>query len=244
VTKLLGTLAALYGPAGSMSLGAGIIIGMLLTLSICAVAAKMNLRRRRAPSGSPHDRFIESELHRATLAAGNDSLTGLLNRRGLDAWIESNGRPPGTVLYIDLDGFKAVNDGGGHAAGDETLAEVATIVRHAVRVQDAVARFGGDEFVIYLAGENDAAIALNVVSRISSAVGLLLPLGPGRNVRIGVSIGSALVGGGVAFADALRFADADAYRIKAEHRARRRRTERAKDVAPNMELFHSVALDA
>lgn len=231
------SLATAYKAAGSASLGAGIVIGMVLSLGILAVAATVRTRGRRVPLSAMEHKLIESKLSEANIAASHDLLTGLLNRRGLEAWIETNGRPQGTVLYIDLDGFKAVNDRGGHAAGDETLAAVAAIVRHSVRAQDAVARFGGDEFVVYLAGEDSAANARNIVSRISSAVGFLLPLGPESNVRIGASIGVAPVGEDTPLAEALKLADGDAYRIKAEHRARRRRATHVRTVALNMELF-------
>jgi diguanylate cyclase (GGDEF)-like protein len=87
-----------------------------------------------------------------------------------------------------------------------------------VRVQDAVARFGGDEFVVILADYDDAGFTQEIISRISSAVGALLPLGPASSVRIGVSIGSALIDAYASFSEALEHADADAYRIKEEHR--------------------------
>jgi hypothetical protein len=64
---------------------------------------------------------LRREKDAATIAATHDTLTGLLNRRGLEAWIQLRAGLVGTLLYLDIDGFKAVNDRGGHAAGDETL---------------------------------------------------------------------------------------------------------------------------
>jgi len=165
---------------------------------------------------------LELELREATLAAGHDPLTGLLNRRGLEAWLNASAHHAGTVLFIDIDCFKEINDEGGHAAGDDVLTIVARIIRHAVREEDAVSRFGGDEFVVVLNGLSDGALTSDVIARISSAVGFLLPLGATSAVRIGVSIGSATFGAGVAFGEALESADADAYRVKADHHARSR----------------------
>jgi diguanylate cyclase (GGDEF)-like protein len=170
---------------------------------------------------------IEAELHRAQVAAGRDPLTNLLNRRGLEEIIEKIERPA-SVLYIDLDGFKAINDEGGHDAGDDTLTVVARIIRHSVREQDAVARFGGDEFVVVLAACDDNATVENIASRISSAVGFLLPLGPESDTRIGASIGSAVLTDRVTFAEALKAADLGAYRVKAEHHARLRQSRRTR----------------
>jgi diguanylate cyclase (GGDEF)-like protein len=162
--------------------------------------------------------LIKEQLRATSLAAGRDPLTGLLNLRGLYEWLNAIDVSSGTVLYIDIDGFKAVNDEGDHAAGDQTLTVLARIIRHCVRVQDAVARFGGDEFVVILADCDDAGFTQEIISRISSAVGALLPLGPASSVRIGVSIGSALIDAYASFSEALEHADADAYRIKEEHR--------------------------
>ncbi len=176
---------------------------------------------------------LEAELREATLAAGHDPLTGLLNRRGLEAWLKATVRHAGTVLFIDIDCFKEINDEGGHAAGDDVLTIVARIIRHAVREQDAVSRFGGDEFVVVLNGISDAALTTDVVARISSAVGFLVPLGAKSEARIGVSIGSATFGAGVTFSEALELADADAYRVKAEHHVRTRSVRQRSLTPPN-----------
>jgi diguanylate cyclase (GGDEF)-like protein len=172
--------------------------------------------------------LIKEQLRATSLAAGRDPLTGLLNRRGLYECDVSSG----TVLFIDIDGFKAVNDEGGHAAGDHTLIVLAHIIRHCVRAQDAVARFGGDEFVVILADCDDAGPTQEIISRISSAVGALLPLGPASSVRIGVSIGSALIDACASFSEALEHADADAYRIKEEHHAKLREIRRLVNAPP------------
>ena len=97
----------------------------------------------------------EAELFRM---ATHDSLTGLANRallldrleQGLKARVRARtgGRGPLTVLFLDLDRFKAVNDADGHAAGDEVLRVVAAALEHTFRPADTIARVGGDEFVV------------------------------------------------------------------------------------------------
>lgn len=86
--------------------------------------------------------------------AVTDELTGLLNRRGFEAEINralaaaQRYQEAGVLIYVDLDGFKRVNDTHGHAAGDEVLCNVARILMENVRNSDHVGRLGGDEFVI------------------------------------------------------------------------------------------------
>jgi diguanylate cyclase (GGDEF)-like protein len=162
---------------------------------------------------------IERELSAATFAATHDPLTGLLNRRGLETWIESQRRLVATLLYLDIDGFKAVNDRGGHAAGDDTLRLVARIVHHAVREEDQCARMGGDEFLVVLLSVSDGQNVVDVVTRIISAVDSLHPLGPGDDTRIGMSIGVGHLAGAASFHAALAEADSDLYQRKSERQA-------------------------
>jgi diguanylate cyclase (GGDEF)-like protein len=97
-------------------------------------------------------------------AAQLDSLTGLVNRRGAASAVsEAAALPapePVALLLIDLDGFKDVNDNAGHLAGDVVLQRVATALRTAARLDDIVARWGGDEFVVVAVLDEDRALAL------------------------------------------------------------------------------------
>jgi diguanylate cyclase (GGDEF)-like protein/PAS domain S-box-containing protein len=111
-------------------------------------------------SGAP-DFFVaviedKSEIKRAHSEAMRDPLTGLLNRRGfLDRATRALKRAARAqhamgLVYLDLDGFKGVNDGRGHAVGDVCLTEVARMIETVTRPEDALARMGGDEFTILM----------------------------------------------------------------------------------------------
>jgi diguanylate cyclase (GGDEF)-like protein len=94
--------------------------------------------------------------------ARRDALTGLLNRRAFDEHLEQMlaeaGETPVTVALLDVDGFKAVNDTGGHAVGDEVLATLARIFMRTVRANEHVFRIGGDEFAVVIAGATEAGV--------------------------------------------------------------------------------------
>ncbi|TAG73014.1 MAG: GGDEF domain-containing protein [Burkholderiales bacterium] len=132
-------------------------------------------------------------LHFAT----HDVLTGLGNRRALtERLVQAIARAERTgdavaVLFIDLDGFKQINDAHGHSAGDAVLREVATRLRAVARASDFVARLGGDEFVILLDAEVGAETASLVAERVLAALSPLISLSAG-NAPIGASIGIAM----------------------------------------------------
>lgn len=90
------------------------------------------------------------ELEHARTLASTDSLTGLLNRQGfLDGVRSLEPSTSGTIFFIDLDGFKQVNDTRGHEGGDSVLREAATLISSQFRAHDLVGRFGGDEFAVF-----------------------------------------------------------------------------------------------
>jgi len=118
---------------------------------------------------------LRRAMQRVQTLALTDSLTGLPNRPAfLDVLSRAIARQqrddlPFSLLYLDLDGFKALNDSQGHAAGDRALVEVASVLRGAVRRHDLPARLGGDEFGLLLAG-GDGAEAAVVGDRLRRAI--------------------------------------------------------------------------
>lgn len=163
---------------------------------------------------------VAMSLHQLRGAAAHrrlamtDSLTGLLNRRALFDLVGAEPMPPGTaVVMLDLDGFKAINDQFGHAAGDEVLRRFAAIVRSNIRDTDTAARLGGEEFCLILRGL-DPAGAQAVAERIRADLEATTALAPDRGaptVSAGIAIGSAL---GDSFDRLLRQADERLYRAK------------------------------
>ncbi|HEU4671693.1 MAG TPA: GGDEF domain-containing protein [Candidatus Limnocylindrales bacterium] len=124
----------------------------------------------------------------------HDELTGLLNRRGFNDRVEpilrraKAGQAKAALVMVDLDGFKAVNDTLGHAAGDDVLRQTGKRLRSAIRYTDVAARFGGDEFVLVLGGVPDRAAAQRIVKRVHSRVIEPIALA-GRKVVVGASMG-------------------------------------------------------
>jgi diguanylate cyclase (GGDEF)-like protein len=152
--------------------------------------------------------------------ATHDDLTQLPNRALIKERIEqallqhARHNESLALLFIDLDGFKEVNDRYGHDTGDELLLKLAEVLSGAVRKSDTVARFGGDEFVILLTGllsRDDAAI---VAEKILQQLAQPVTLSVGE-VKVGVSIGIAIYPeDGTDSARLLKVADSLMYRIK------------------------------
>ncbi len=141
-------------------------------------------------------RQLEQAVSASRREAGTDALTGLANRRRLLAHLRGRSRRPGlAALFVDLDGFKAVNDSLGHDAGDEVLSTVARRLRGALRPQDLLARHGGDEFVAVLERLATAAETEAVAGRILDTVGRPILAG-GHTVSLTASVGIALAAAG------------------------------------------------
>ncbi|WEO76355.1 EAL domain-containing protein [Cryobacterium sp. SO2] len=157
--------------------------------------------------------------------AFNDRLTGMHNRawilNALELDLDQAQRSGGTVgvLFIDLDNFKLVNDSLGHAAGDEVLAEIAERMMGAMRPQDRVGRFGGDEFVVVVPDGHDPAEVERVAERIATALGTELTI-EGHRIMPTVSIGIALSTPESTAASLLRDTDSALFRAKKSGRAR------------------------
>ncbi|XVV16476.1 diguanylate cyclase domain-containing protein [Actinoplanes sp. CA-131856] len=142
--------------------------------------------------------------------ATHDALTGLANRKkfldALDAELASGAAP--LILFCDLDGFKAVNDGLGHVAGDQLLRQVAVRLTGCVRGTDLLARYGGDEFVVLC---RDASA--EVVPRIEAAFAAPFVV-TGEHASVGVSVGAVRAAPGDDAVSVLRRADGAMYEVK------------------------------
>ncbi len=129
--------------------------------------------------------------------AWTDPLTGLLNRRSfyeeLDRRFSRLDRnlQPGTLLYIDLDNFKPINDKFGHDVGDEALCSIAALLRQTVRPTDLIARLGGDEFVIWMDNADHFVAAERAAALCHDIPRLVGELGDTPGIQITASIGIA-----------------------------------------------------
>ncbi|HEV7205891.1 MAG TPA: EAL domain-containing protein [Jatrophihabitans sp.] len=159
-----------------------------------------------------------------TRQALHDPLTGLANRTLLTDRLERaltvrvGGDVGVGVLYLDLDGFKAINDTAGHAAGDRLLVDVARRLEGCVRPGDTVSRIGGDEFVLVCVGLTEPAMLHQVAHRVLDSISFAVEV-DGSVARIGASIGVALADGHDA-GQLLRLADEAMYRAKRAGRNR------------------------
>lgn len=160
-------------------------------------------------------------LQRVEALSVTDDLTGLYNSRYLNMALRReskravrSGRPL-SLLFLDLDGFKTVNDAHGHLLGSRALVETAEVVRSCSRETDIVARFGGDEFAVILpdtGGQGASAVAERVRERLAAFRFLAAE---GLNVRLTVSVGVATLPEAALSAEALiEAADAAMYRVK------------------------------
>jgi diguanylate cyclase (GGDEF)-like protein len=173
-------------------------------------------------SGALHD------SHRAlTVRASHDSLTGLANRATLTERLGASFNTVSdrrarqeSVLFIDIDDFKDVNDSGGHEGGDALLVELAARLSDCVRPYDLVARLGGDEFAIVVVEENGASTAVEVAERILAALRAPFVVN-GARLTVSVSIGVAQRGPEtVDAAELLRHADFAMYVAKGAGKGR------------------------
>jgi diguanylate cyclase (GGDEF)-like protein/PAS domain S-box-containing protein len=179
--------------------------------------------------------------------AFHDALTGLPNRalflkRSRESLTAKAARRPDVaVLFVDLDGFKAVNDTAGHQVGDELLVLAAQRLRDSVREGDTVARLGGDEFAVLLVGEVDRERAYGIAERLRGAVSAPYVVGNEEHTvaaSIGIAFADPAVGPEGA-ADLLRSADLAMYQAK------KRGKDRVHEYSPELrtELRRRTELD-
>ena len=168
--------------------------------------------------------------------AAHDPLTGLPNKTLMDDRLAmaceraTRENTLAALLFIDLDGFKGVNDSQGHAAGDRVLVEVARRLEAGLRKVDTAARLGGDEFLVVLDGIGSRADADTVAAKLIELVGQPIAVG-GEAVRIGVSIGIAVFPEDTRqVSDLVRLADGAMYGVK---RAGKNGYRRAADAVPS-----------
>ncbi|MEE4638241.1 MAG: diguanylate cyclase [Wenzhouxiangella sp.] len=160
--------------------GNQLLIALLVVLSIALLAAAGAYRSYRAKASLQRDlaqrnKALEKALEQINDLARHDSLTGLFNRRALEELgereVSRQQRQGGalSVMLMDIDYFKSINDRFGHAIGDEVLKGLAAILRQNFRDNDVVGRWGGEEFLCILP-ETDAAAAQTTARRIQSAL--------------------------------------------------------------------------
>jgi len=198
---------------------------LALAAALGAALALLRFQQRRR---------LEVALGRQAL---RDALTGLANRALFRDRVEhalTRLARPGAlvagapqrvaVLFLDLDGFKAVNDRLGHHAGDRLLQGVAARLLNATRGCDTVARLGGDEFAVLLENARGAADAVTVAERIVHMLSTPIPLddaaGGARSARVSASVGIAFAEPAVSVDTLLRQADAAMYQVKADGKGR------------------------
>ncbi|MEN1927260.1 GGDEF domain-containing protein [Luteimonas qiangzhengi] len=183
----------------------------VIPLRMKAPAWGVLLLRRAGQEGlAPDEMALASEFCRTTQmqvdqaiaaiqlrqSAELDALTGSLNRRSVDQWLvrcvdeaDRDGQPL-SVLFVDLDRFKLINDRHGHAAGDQCLRAVAGALAGALEEGDIFGRYGGEEFVVILPGRTGAA-ARQVGERLRAAVERQVTDWEGQPLRLTVSVGVA-----------------------------------------------------
>ncbi|GKY88609.1 diguanylate cyclase domain-containing protein [Sinisalibacter aestuarii] len=232
----------LIGTAVQLADGRGVLINLSFGIAVIDAVAQFNLTgsdfaatdltlellylveanaAAMAESRELNERLQGAKVM-AEAEAQSDTLTGLANRRALDQVLARQiaRARPFALMHLDLDYFKQVNDTLGHAAGDAVLTHVAAILLEETRTGDAVARVGGDEFVLVISGLIDAprltALASRLIRRLEEPIGI-----GAREARISASIGIAVSTGYARPEARIMMHDADValYASKARGRA-------------------------
>ncbi len=173
------------------------------------------------------ERRLAEARDRFRTQATRDPLTGLANRmhimETLDREVQRTERQhtPVSVIMVDLDHFKRINDTHGHPAGDEVLRQASARMNDAIRSYDAVGRYGGEEFIVVLPGA-DLKTASIVAERLRRAISDCCVRLPTGNLQVTASLGVSAIGGGVPIdpEELVKRADAALYQAKDEGRNR------------------------
>lgn len=202
----------LIAAASALGPGQGVLVNLSFGISVIDAVARFDLSAsdfaatdlalemlylvEANAAAMAESRKLNERLHGAKQLAEaeamSDTLTGLQNRRALDDALNRliRRKVAFTLMHVDLDYFKKVNDTLGHAAGDAVLAEVAQVLRDATRPEDLVARVGGDEFVLVLKGVTDQRslekLAERLISRLEQPIEY-----QGKKAQISASIGAS-----------------------------------------------------
>lgn len=171
--------------------------------------------------GKRHRAILESQVQEAQV----DFLTQVLNRRGFERRISDKKQLQGYILIVDIDDFKRINDRYGHHSGDLILQNVATRLKDALREQDMIARFGGEEFVIYAALQNKQSaeeLSRRLVAGISAEAYQIPCVEEPHSVTISVGVASVLDSLNVSdvtsrkgiLSSAFKIADSNLYKAK------------------------------
>jgi diguanylate cyclase (GGDEF)-like protein len=196
-----------------------------LWLDFQDASKKASQYRERAETLAADHEALARKAKALTEASQQDPLTSLLNRRGLDAHIDAllassdASDEPLTVALIDVDHFKRINDTFSHAIGDVVLRRVAAIIREQCRQNDLAVRYGGDEFLLVLAGA-DLAMGTRVLARLKENVDAWSWAREAPALKVTRSIGIATRKRSGALAATIAAADGALYDAKAAGRNR------------------------
>jgi len=209
--SVLGALAVLAAVAMGPLLLGGLARRLQRRLEV-AITQREVFEARLEAAGRTTDELRDLVNHDGLTGLPNRSL--LYDRLGLAITQSRRRSSQVALLFLDLDGFKKVNDSFGHGLGDHVLVELGRRLRSSVRAGDTVARFGGDEFVVLLDSVMGAADAQRVAAKVLNAVQAPYRL-DGREAAIAVSVGVSVFPDDGDSSDALlRSADAAMYRAK------------------------------